>query len=156
MEKIKKIINLENLLSFFIIICPVLDITSFLFRNKFLTNYSVATFVRPIIPVLVFGCIFIKEKAKLKTVGIIGLYSIYAIIHLYIFKKMMMGCTYGTVIHEAQYIVNYSFMILNLYIFNKVFDNNNKQAVSNRAYGQRYVRGVHRSRNASGWYGKYP
>lgn len=127
-EKIKKIINLENLLSFFIIICPILDIASFWFRNKFQTNYSISTFIRPIIPVMVFGIIFIKDKTKtkLKTIGIVGLYVVYAAIHLYIYKKMMMGCAFGTLIHEAQYIVNYSFMILNLFIFNKVFDKKDK------------------------------
>lgn len=126
MEKIKKTINLENLLSFFVIICPILDIASFWFRNKFSTNYSVSTFIRPIIPVILFSYIFFKEKNKLKTIGIIVLYVIYATVHLYIYKKMMMDCTFGTVVHEAQYIVNYSFMILNIYIFNKVFKEKDK------------------------------
>ena len=35
---IKNLITIENLLCFFIIICPILDVASFLFRNYFKTN----------------------------------------------------------------------------------------------------------------------
>lgn len=38
---------------------------------------------------------------------------------------MKKQCSFGTVIHEAQYIVNYSFMIMNLYIFKFVFNEKN-------------------------------
>ena len=47
-----KIFTMENLLCFFIIICPILDVSSFVFRNIFNTNISISTFVRPIIPAL--------------------------------------------------------------------------------------------------------
>ena len=120
MKKIKKLINSENLLSLIIIICPILDIASFLFRNKFNTNYSISTFIRPIIPMFVFMYLFFKRKDKLKIIGIAVLYTLYGLIHLYLYKKMMTDCTFGTVIHEAQYIVNYSFMILNLFIFGSI------------------------------------
>ena len=119
-KKIKKLINSENLLSLIIIICPILDIASFLFRNKFNTNYSISTFIRPIIPMIVFMYLFFKRKDKLKIIGIAVLYTLYGLIHLYLYKKMMTDCTFGTVIHEAQYIVNYSFMILNLFIFGSI------------------------------------
>ena len=119
-KKIKKLINSENLLSLIIIICPILDIASFLFRNKFNTNYSISTFIRPIIPMFVFMYLFFKRKDKLKIIGIAVLYTLYGLIHLYLYKKMMTDCTFGTVIHEAQYIVNYSFMILNLFIFGSI------------------------------------
>ena len=126
MEKIKKIMKPENLLVYFIILCPILDIASFLFRNKFKTNYSISTFIRPIIPTFVFMYVFFKKNAKLKTIGIVVLYILYAVIHLYLYKQMIMGCTFGTVLHEAQYIVNYTFMILNLYIFSCLFNNKEK------------------------------
>ena len=125
-EKIKKVIKPENLLIYFVIICPILDIASFLFRNKFKTNYSISTFIRPIIPTIVFIYIFFKKNVKLKTIGIIVLYIMYAVIHLFLYKQMIMQCTYGTVIHEAQYIVNYTFMIINLYIFSRLFNNKEK------------------------------
>lgn len=125
MEKIKQIIKLENLLSFFIIICPFLDIASFLYRNKFGTSYSISTFVRPIIPIIVFIILYIKSCDKIKVTVISCIFFIYALIHLCIYKTMLVGCSFGTVVHEAQYLVNYSFMILNLYIYKKVYNNDN-------------------------------
>ena len=127
MKKVKKIISQENLLSFFIIMCPILDITSFLFRKSFDTNYSISTFIRPIIPILIFVYIFFKQKNqnKLKTIGICIVYTIYGLVHLYIYNNLKVKCSFGTVLHEAQYIVNYSFMILNLFIFGMVFNNDN-------------------------------
>lgn len=116
-KKIKKIITIENLLSLIIIICPILDMASFLFRNKFNTNYSISTIIRPIIPIIIFAYLFFKRKDKMKIIGVVGIYAAYALVHLYIYNKLIRGCTFGTLIHEAQYIVNYSFMILNLFIF---------------------------------------
>lgn len=62
MEKIKKIIKPENILSFFIILCPILDIMSFMYRKQFETNYSISTFVRPMIPIAVLAYVFLKQK----------------------------------------------------------------------------------------------
>ena len=42
---IKSLFTIENLLCFFIIICPILDVASFLFRNYFKTNISISTFL---------------------------------------------------------------------------------------------------------------
>ena len=125
--KILKKITLENILCFFITICPILDISSFIFRNKFNTNFSISTFLRPVIPIIVFIIIFFKQKNKNKLQIIIVslIYAIYAIIHLGIYKKMQRNCSFGTLLHEGQYIVNYTFMILNLYIFYKVFNVDN-------------------------------
>ena len=127
MEKVKKLILPENLLCFFIILCPILDISSFLFRNKFETNYSISTFIRPIIPVIVFTYIFLKQKMKTKfsIIGICAIYAIYGMAHLYLFNNMITKCSFGTLTHEAQYIVNYSFMILNLFVFGYVFNSEN-------------------------------
>ena len=66
MEKIKQLFKLEKLLALFIIICPILDIASFLFRNKFATNYSISTFIRPIIPGIIFLYLFIKKNNRIK------------------------------------------------------------------------------------------
>lgn len=128
MEKIKELskkINIENILCAFIIICPILDIMSFLFRNKFNTNYSPSTFVRPIISITVMMYLFIKRDKKFKLYSILTalFYMIYAIIHLYLFEKVKTGSSYSTAIHEAQYLINYSFMILNLFIYIDTFKN---------------------------------
>lgn len=88
-EKIRRI-SLENILCFFIIICPILDMVSFLFRNIFNTTISPSTILRPIIPIIVIIYLFFKENRKFKLytflIGII--YLIYAILHLYIFKTL--------------------------------------------------------------------
>ena len=62
LKKIRKIINLENILCVFLIICPILDIASFVFRNAFNVSFSPSTFIRPIIPIIVGIYIFFKEK----------------------------------------------------------------------------------------------
>ena len=126
MEKIKELskkINIENILCAFIIICPILDIMSFLFRNKFNTNYSPSTFIRPIISIVVMMYLFIKRDKKFKLYSILTalIYMIYAVIHLYLFEKVKTGSSYSNVIHEAQYLINYSFMILNLFIYIHIF-----------------------------------
>ena len=90
LKKIRKIINLENILCVFLIICPILDIASFVFRNAFNVSFSPSTFIRPIIPIIVRIYIFFKEKKKFKLymflVGIV--YLIYGIAHLYMFQVL--------------------------------------------------------------------
>ena len=90
LKKIRKIINLENILCVFLIICPILDIASFVFRNAFNVSFSPSTFIRPIIPIIVGIFIFFKEKKKFKLymflVGI--LYLIYGLAHLYMFQVL--------------------------------------------------------------------
>ena len=89
-KKIRKVINLENILCAFLIICPILDIASFAFRNAFNVSFSPSTFIRPIIPIIVGIYIFFKEKKKFKIymflVGIV--YLIYGITHLYMFQVL--------------------------------------------------------------------
>lgn len=109
----------ENILCLFIIICPILDIVSFLFRNAFHTNISPSTFLRPILPSFVMLSLFFRKdkKFKINTLGIGLLYFVYAILHLWVFKSVMTGSSYGGIIHEAQYIINYSYMVLNLFLY---------------------------------------
>lgn len=121
--KIKERINIENILCFFIIICPILDMLSFIFRNAFNTNISPSTILRPIIPIIVIIYLFFKNDKKLKIniVLVFFILGIYGVIHLLFFAKVKTGSSYSGVIHEAQYIVNYSFMILNLLLYIYVF-----------------------------------
>ena len=123
MGKIKGKINTENILCAFIILCPILDIASFLWRNCFNTSISPSTIIRPIIPICVAIYLFFKEDNKFKKWVIIGglIYLIYGIIHLVIFQNFHTLSSYSNVIHEAQYIANYTFMILALGIFLYVF-----------------------------------
>ncbi len=120
-----KKITLDKLLCTLIIICPILDIVSFIFRNTFNTTISPSTILRPIISVVVIIWIFIKDKNRWRIFGVGCIYAIYAIIHIYLFNKIHTGSSYGGVIHEAQYLVNYLFMILNLFLYIYVFKQNN-------------------------------
>ena len=126
MKKIKELCSLENLIFIYIILCPILDITSFLFRNYFNTTFSPSTVIRPIIPCICFIVLFFKEKNKLKKIGTIGVYLLYSIIHLYFFQKFHNGSSYGNIKNEAQYIINYSLMIVNLYLFYKLITDKTK------------------------------
>ena len=55
-----KIFTMENILCLFIIVCTILDVASFLFRNYFNTSISISTFQRPIIPIIAIIYIFFK------------------------------------------------------------------------------------------------
>ena len=123
MKKVKEKLNIENLLTVFIILCPILDIASFIFRNIFNTKISPSTIIRPILPIIAFIYYFIKadKKYKLKMFGISAIYGIYAIIHLILFTTVKSECSYSNISHELQYLVNYTFMIIILYVFIKTF-----------------------------------
>lgn len=124
MEKNKKI-KIDKLLCMLIILCPILDMLSFIFRNTFETKISPSTFLRPIISIIVIMYIIIKDKNRWKIIGVGAIYGIYALIHILIFNQIRTGCSYGSILHETQYIMNYSFMILNLFLFMYVFRKEN-------------------------------
>ena len=113
----KKAITLENLIYLYLILCPILDVSSFLFRQHFQTFLSISTVVRPIIPICLMIYIFFKDKIKLKLICFGLIYGLYAIIHLYLFKNNMTSIAYGDWKREAQYLVNYTFMIMNLFLY---------------------------------------
>lgn len=113
----------EKILCLLIIICPILDMTSFIFRNVFHTNFSPSTFLRPIIPTIVIFYLFFKKDKKFKiiTISMGVIYTIYAILHLYVYQNIITGSSYAGVTHEAQYLINYTYMIINLLIYIVVF-----------------------------------
>lgn len=123
----KNKLKLENIICAFVILCPILDIVSFIFRNTFSTKISPSTIIRPLIPTFVILWLFIKKDKKFKkNLFIIGtIYAIYALIHIYLFSKVKTGMSFGTETHELQYIINYTFMIINLIIFTTVFKEDN-------------------------------
>lgn len=125
--KNKKILTMENILCLFIIICPILDVASFLFRNCFNTSISISTFIRPIIPIIAITYIFFKDKIKPQILIVSLTYGLYAICHLYIFFRIKTGCAYGNELRELQYIINYTFMIMNLFIYIYFFTIKNRQ-----------------------------
>ena len=126
MKKIKKMLTLENMVFLYIVLSPILDIVSFLFRNYFNTAFSPSTFLRPIIPAIIFIILFFKEKNKKQKIGIISIYCVYSVVHLWIFQKLHNGSSYGTIKNEIQYLANYTIMIINLYSFYKIIKNKEK------------------------------
>lgn len=119
-EKVKNI-NLEDILCLFIILCPIFDMLSFIFRNTFETNWSPSSFLRPIIPLAIFAIVFFKNRIKTKMFVVSLIYGIYAAIHLYIFNLVKVEASYGGILNELQYLVNYTFMIMNLFLFMYLF-----------------------------------
>lgn len=128
-NKVKKkiSINIETLLVIFVILCPVLDIISFVFRNTFNTSISPSTILRPIIPLIAIIDIFIKSKYKIKIFLIALIYGIYALVHLLLFNTVNTGSSYSNVVHEMQYIMNYTFMIIILFVYAYTFRDKNKE-----------------------------
>lgn len=133
MEK-KKTIKIDKLLCMLIILCPILDMLSFIFRNTFETKISPSTFLRPVISIIVIIYIVIKDKNRWKIIGVGTIYGIYALIHILIFNQIRTGCSYGSILHEAQYLMNYSFMILNLFLFMYVFRTENIKPIQNSLF----------------------
>ena len=124
MKKIKKT-TIESFLYLYIILCPVLDCLSFIFRKLFETSISPSTIIRPICVLIAILYIFITDKKQRKPLIIAGLaYGIYAAIHLCIFTVVKNGSSYSGIVHELQYLVNYTFMVLNLYVYLYVFAKN--------------------------------
>lgn len=119
-KKIKQL-ELENLLYLYIIACPILDILSFIFRNALDTTISPSTIIRPIVAIISIIYIFFKYKFKIKLILVGLIYWIYAILHILVFKTLQSGSSYDGVMHELQYLINYTFMILNLFIYIFIF-----------------------------------
>ena len=118
---------IENLLVIFLILCPIFDIVSFVFRNTFNTSMSPSTILRPLIPLIVFIDIFIKSKHKLKIFIITVIYGIYALVHLLLFNTVNTGFSYSNVVHEMQYVMNYTFTIIILFIYICTFKDKDKE-----------------------------
>lgn len=110
--------KIESLLYLYIIICPILDCVSFIFRNALNTTISPSTIIRPIIVIIACLYIFITDKKQRKIFILAGItYGIYALAHLYIFTIVKNNSSYSGIVHELQYLANYTFMVLNLYVY---------------------------------------
>jgi len=118
MEKIKRF-SIENILCLFIVLCPVLDMVSFLYRNIFNTNFSPSTFVRPIISIVVIIYLFFTKNKKFKIYSFLTflLYAVYGGIHLYLFQKVKTGSSYSNIVHEAQYNKLFFYDIELIYLY---------------------------------------
>lgn len=109
----------SKILLIFIMLGPVFDIVSFLFRKNFESKISISTFIRPIIPICIAIYIFFTANKKNKKILflIALLYLSYGILHLLIVRKLFVGCSDGSIINEAQYIANFTFLAIDLIIY---------------------------------------
>ena len=73
MEKKRKL-KIDKLLCMLVILCPILDMLSFIFRNTFETQISPSTFLRPIISIIVILYILITDKNRWKIIGVGAIY----------------------------------------------------------------------------------
>ena len=114
---------LEKALCLIIILCPILDCASFIFRNYFQTTISVSTIIRPIIPLCLLLYIFIKGNKKEKIIlSLIALaYIGYAVVHLLIYNSFHNGCAFGDIKLEMQYVFNFSFIMIYFIVFAFLF-----------------------------------
>jgi len=121
--KLKRYITAENLLCLFIILCPFMDMASYWFRRIAGTEFSIATVLRPIIPVIISLYIFIKAKKKEKIIliGLSLVYIAYAVLHIVVTKNMFMESAYGTIKNEAQYVLNFTSLVVYFIIYNYIF-----------------------------------
>lgn len=105
--------KMEYLLYLFLILNPFFDTLSFIFRNNFPDiPLSPSTILRPIIPLILCLYIFIKDKNMRKYfIGGGVLYTGYMIIHLYGTSLVLNPLSYGTIINELQFVINYTYMI---------------------------------------------
>ncbi len=110
--------KMEYLIYAFFVLSPFLDAFSFLFRQDVANAIiSPTTLIRPIIPCILFLYLWIKEKPlQKKMVFGVFVYGLYAFIHLILFSKLKRESSYGSIFHEMQYLLNYSYMMMMLFI----------------------------------------
>ena len=122
----RKIFYVENLIYLFIILNPILDIISFLIRNKFSDNPETATsitaLIRPIIPIILSVFVFLKasNETKRKLLLLIFVYVLYAIEHMLVCLDSFKEWSYGTPMREVSFLISYTFFIINLIVFKSI------------------------------------
>lgn len=117
----------QNLIYIYIILCPILDMASYIYRNYFVKDgqisYNPVTILRPIIPLIVLMIIFFKvslaEKIQVLFLGILNIGYVY--IHSMVFLDYKTYFESRVLIDEIRMVVNYIFAIINVYIMFKLF-----------------------------------
>lgn len=105
----------------FILLNPIFDLLSSIF-NQMGFRFTPSTFLRPIIPLILLIYIFILDKSiRKKLIGISLIYISYAFIHLILYSGLITEFSYGTLMHEFQYIANYTYLMFTLFTFIYMF-----------------------------------
>lgn len=117
----KKLINKENILYLFILISPFLDLISSLF-NYWGYSLTPSTIIRPLIPLIfILYIIVIDKKVRSKLLFLMAVYISYIVIHISLYKNIITGVSYGSIIHELQYLANYTYLIFTFILYGYVF-----------------------------------
>lgn len=119
MNKLKIFLkNDVNLIYLFIVASPLLDSISSIFKLLFPNlPISVSAVLRLLIPAFLLVKIFFtskKERIILLIYG--GLVILYGAFHLWYYKNNLTSYSFGSLMHESQYLVYYSFSILILFL----------------------------------------
>ena len=113
--------NKEKWLYTFILLNPIYDILSSLF-NYYGFSYFLSTLLRPIIPLLMIIYIFFTDRTVRKKLLILGsIYVSYVVTHLYLYNNIKTGISYGNLLHEFQYLINYTYLIFTFLLFLYIF-----------------------------------
>lgn len=114
--------QIEKLLYLFIILNPILDLISGI-SNEFLNlSISYSAILRPLIPIaLILYLFFLQKEIRLRLVIVGIIYGVYAAIHLYLFHTHRNSFFFGTTRQELQYLVNYTYLIVNIILYYIVF-----------------------------------
>ena len=147
-KRIKNKFYIENLICLFIILNPILDIISFLVRNKFYDNpgttNSITALLRPIIPVILSIFIFIKSSGeqKRRLLLLVFIYVLYAVEHMLLCMDNFREWSYGTPKHEFSFVLNYTFFIVTLIVIKNIIGKDSKLKINrpkaNITYGKVY------------------
>lgn len=122
--------NKERWLYLFILLNPIFDLLSSLFKSySFL--YTPSTFLRPLIPLGILVYIFIVDKnIRKKLLLLMSIYVCYAIIHLYLYSGLIRGISYGGIKNELQYLINYTYLVFTLITFIYTFYKKKHQLIN--------------------------
>jgi len=127
-------LNKEKLLFIFILLNPLFDLISSLFNHLNFAN-TPSTFIRPLIPLVLIIYIFITDKSiRKKLIIISSIYIIYILVHTLIYKNIITGISYGSVFHEIEYLLNYTYLIFNLLLYGYLFYGNKKDTLKNAVF----------------------
>ena len=118
MKKIKENWKMEYLFYLFLIISPFLDSFSFLLHNWFPNlTFSPTVLLRLVIPTILFVYLFLHNaKKRLEMVLFAVVYFLYALGHLACYYFYYTNSAYGSIFHETQYLLNYTYMMVIFYI----------------------------------------
>ena len=118
MKKIKENWKIEYLFYLFLILSPFLDSFSYLFHTWFPNALvSPTVLLRLVIPIILFVYLFLNQKKRRREIFLFGMiYFIYIIGHLSCYYIYQTNSAYGSIFHEMQYLLNYTYMMVIFYI----------------------------------------